>query len=88
MNFKVGYKLTIELEESYKACHVTNQLGNRPMLQELVSRHGRTVAIRGHVDADKLQTLWEEMAFLETQGKTVRFADAKLTHNVFQGLWK
>jgi hypothetical protein len=66
MNFKVGYKLTIDLEESYKACHVTNQLGNRPMLQELVLRHGQTAAIRGHVNANKLQTLWEEMAILET----------------------
>jgi hypothetical protein len=58
------------------------------MLQELVFRHGRTVAIRGHVNANKLQMLWEEMVFLETQGKMVHFADAKLTHNVFQGLWK
>jgi len=52
------------------------------------SQHGGTITINGYVYANKLESLLEKMAFPQTEGETIFFANAKLALDLLERFGK
>jgi hypothetical protein len=61
---------------------VTNGLRWGPVLKELMLRHGRTVAVRTHINSNKLKALGKNMALAKTQGKALGLTYSELALNI------
>ena len=58
------------------------------MAQELVLRHGGMITIDGYIYANKLESFSKNMAFPQTEGEMICFANAKLALDVLERFGK
>jgi hypothetical protein len=64
------------MEKPDKAGHIADQLGKRPVMQEVVFQHGWSISIRGNVDPNELELLGKEVALFQAKGQPVGLANA------------
>jgi hypothetical protein len=75
-HLKMRNEIAVKLEKPNKAGHIADQLGKRPVTQEVVFWHGWSISIRKNVDPDKLEPLKKEVALFQAKGQPVRLANA------------
>ena len=79
---KVWDEAAVELAEADKLRYIVNSCGGRPSPEEVVFGHCGAIAIRAHVNADKLHSWWKESAFFQTQAQAVSSAHTQLAFHV------
>ncbi len=61
----------IKLKKPNKAGHILDQLGERPVMQEVMIRHGWSISICGNVNPNELESLGKEVALFQAKGEPV-----------------
>jgi hypothetical protein len=70
----VGNETRVELEESNKFGNGPCNNREGPMMQQLVFRLSRVIAVGTNIDPNKLKTFREDVRFLETQRKLLQLS--------------
>ncbi len=83
-HLKVGDERSIELDEADKLCNVADQFRGWPRIEELVSGHGRSIAVNAYIDTNKLEPFNEDVQFLQTEGEILGLAYAELTLHIHE----
>ncbi len=72
----------VELRKTNELGDVPNNLWFWPRFKKLMLHLSWLITVRGYIVANKFKSMWEDEAFLETQGQTIQYAHLKLALHV------